>query len=62
MELIYDIATALGVANEFVTIDRVSDNLAFIRVVEGKGVATHWTCKTIRSGKRMAKNSLRTDW
>lgn len=62
MQLIHDIADAIGVANEFVTIDRIVGTLAFIRVAPGKGVATHWTCKTIRGGSRMAKHSMRIDW
>ena len=59
MRLVQDIANVIGVASEFVMIDRVIDTLAFVRVESGHGVATHWTVETVRGGNRMKKNSLR---
>ncbi len=57
MELIYDISEYLGVPNEHVNIDKVHLNNVWFSTAAG----AKFTCKTIRGGKRLKKNSIRLD-
>jgi hypothetical protein len=54
MELIYAIAEYFKVPNEWITITQASDNLAWFRL---NGVL--YSCKTVRKGKYLKKNSIR---
>jgi hypothetical protein len=57
MELIYEIAEYLNIPNEFIFIDEVSGGYAYFHIKDG----ARYTCKTIRNGKHLKKNSIRID-
>ena len=56
MELIFGIADVLNIPNEFISIDKVCDNLVWFHTRTG----AQYTCKTTR-GKFLKKNSVRVD-
>ena len=60
MELIYAIAEYLEVPNEYIKIDSVIDGLAFFH--DTRSPLVKYSCKTIRSGKYLKKNSIRRDF
>lgn len=57
MELIYEIAEYFGIPNEFIFIDSASGDVVWFRTKAG----ARYTCKTIRHGKHLKKNSIRND-
>jgi hypothetical protein len=57
MELIYSIAEYLQIPNEFITIDKVYDDIAWFSTKQG----SKYSCKTVRNGKFLKKNSIRID-
>ena len=60
MELIFAIADYLDIPNEFVFIDKVSGDLVWFHLSTGRSLYwQHFTCKTVRGGKFLKKNSIR---
>ena len=57
VELIYAIAEDLDVPNEWITVDSYNDGIIWFSV---KG-QIHYTCRTVRNGKYLKKNSIRVD-
>lgn len=57
MELIYAIADYFGVPNEFITINSVKGDIVWFSTKAG----AQYTCKTVRGGKYLKKNSIRGD-
>lgn len=57
MELYYEIADYLNIPNEFITINKVSGSLVWFSTKAG----AHYSCKTVRNGKHLKKNSIRID-
>jgi hypothetical protein len=56
-ELYYDIADALDIPNEFITIDKAIANTIWFSTKAGATYSAH----TVRDGKRLKKNSIRRD-
>lgn len=57
MELIYEIAEYLDLPNEFISIESVFGNIVWFHTTAG----ARYTCKTVRGGKHLKKNSIRHD-
>ena len=57
MELIYEIAEYLNVPNEFISIDKVVGVHVWFSTTSG----AQYSCKTVRGGKHLKKNSIRHD-
>jgi len=59
MELIYAIAIDLGIPNEFIIMDKVDEqsNCAWFHTKAG----ARYSCRTVRNGKFLKKNSVRID-
>jgi hypothetical protein len=59
MELIYAIADNLGIPNEFIIMDKVDakGNCAWFHTKAG----ARYSCRTVRNGKFLKKNSVRID-
>ena len=57
MELIFAIADYLEIPNELVFIDKVSGDLVWFHISSGAS----YTCKTVRCGKWLKKNSVRVE-
>lgn len=55
MELIYEIAEYLDVPNEFLSIDSIVGDIVWFSTKAG----ARYTCKTVRAGKHLKKNSIR---
>lgn len=57
MKLIYAIADYLGIPNEFIFIDKVSDDCVWFHTKAG----ANYSCRTVRNGKYLKNNSVRID-
>jgi len=55
MELIYAIAEYFNIPNEYVTIEQQQGDVVYFRLSAGAG----YSCKTVRGGKYLKKNSIR---
>lgn len=58
MELIYAIAQELNIPNECIKINQVIDDIVWFSV---SSTGAKYSCKTIRGGKYLKKNSIRID-
>jgi len=57
MELIYEIAEAMNIPNEYITITAMDGKYCWFIVKNGG----EWTCKTTHKQKHLAKDSIRRD-
>jgi hypothetical protein len=56
MELIHAIAEYFDLPNEIIIIDKALGNIAWFRIN-----GAEYSCKTVRNGKYLKKNSIRLD-
>ena len=57
MGLIFAIADYFEIPNEFVFIDKVGGDIVWFHIAAGAS----YTCRTVRSGKFLKKNSIRVN-
>lgn len=57
MELIYEIAQYFNIPNEYIKINRVSGNIVWFSLSSG----AKYSCRTVRNGNHLKKNSIRID-
>jgi len=57
MEIIYAIAEAINIPNEFIIIEKIIDDCIWFRTTAG----AQYSARTVRNGRRLKKNSIRPE-